>query len=67
MADVKFNRGYFDKLPKDIKPGTIWIAEDSQELYIDTSHNNINKRIRITEVIDITVQPKPKILYNNKI
>ena len=42
MADVKFNRGYFDKLPKDIKPGTISIAEDSQELYIDTSHNNIN-------------------------
>ena len=67
MADVKFNRGYFDKLPKDIKPGTISIAEDSQELYIDTSHNNINKRIRITDVIDITGQPKPTILYNNKI
>ena len=67
MADVKFNRGYFDKLPKDIKPGTISIAEDSQELYIDTSHNNINKRIRITDVIDITGQPKPTILYSNKI
>ena len=67
MADVKFNRGYFDKLPKDIKPGTISIAEDSQELYIDTSHNNINKRIRITDVIDITGQPKPTTLYGNKI
>ena len=67
MADVKFNRGYFDKLPKDIKPGTISIAEDSQELYIDTSHNNINKRIRITDIIDITGRPKPTILYSNKI
>ena len=67
MADVKFNRGYFDKLPKDIKPGTISIAEDSQELYIDTTHNNISKRIKITDVIDITGQPKPTILYSNKI
>lgn len=67
MANVNFNRGYIDNLPKEINPGTVSIAEDSQELYIDTIHNNINKRIKITDVIDITNDNNIKKLYANKI
>lgn len=67
MADVNFNRGYKESISQTsivpFKEGSISIAEDSQELYIDGKDN---KRIRITDVIDITGITDPT-LINGKI
>lgn len=63
MADVNFNRGYKQYI-KDtsivpFKAGTISIAEDSQEIYIDA---NNNQRIKITDVVDITGINNPNLI-----
>ncbi len=67
MTDVNFNRGYKEYIENTssvpFKEGTISIAEDSQEIYIDGKNN---KRIRITDVIDITNINNPE-LINGKI
>ena len=63
MADVNFNRGYKQYI-KDtsivpFKAGTISIAEDSQEIYIDA---NNNQRVKITDVVDITGINNPNLI-----
>lgn len=63
MADVNFNRGYKEFITQTsivpFKEGSISIAEDSQELYID---GNNGERIRITDVIDITNVNTPELI-----
>ena len=66
-TDVNLNRGLQNIINNQpISNGSIWFAEDSQNLYIDSQDG---QRIQITDVIDITNIANKALLkyYSNKI
>lgn len=50
MALVKFERGNKSALPSAMSDGKIYIASDTQEMYVDVSSSN---RIRISDIIPV--------------
>ena len=66
MADsFNVNRGLDSKIKlQPINPGSIWITEDGQSLYLDSKDGL--KRIQITDVIDLSVE-SPTSYFPNKI
>lgn len=66
MADnFIINRGLESKIKlQPINPGALWLTEDGKNLYLDSK--NGQKRIQITDVIDLSVET-PENLFPNKI